>query len=88
MCQQKVEKHIPTYSQGTFMPEMSMSIAFKMELGTTGNLKKRKKAVYDWTKIWFIQFRNGRNGKSSTQETASYIESAMNLLYLTTIVAR
>ena len=67
-----------------------MSIAFKMELGTTGNLKKKIKikAVYDWTKLWFIQFRNGRNGKSSTQETASYIESAMNLLYLTTIVAR
>merc|ERR1712106_161355 len=37
-CQQNVEKHIPTYNQGTFIPEMSMSICFRMELGTTGRL--------------------------------------------------
>ena len=30
---------MPTYIQGTFMPEISMSITFSIEFATTGNLK-------------------------------------------------
>ena len=37
VCQQNVEKHMPTYSHGTFIPEMSASKAFRMEFCTTGS---------------------------------------------------
>jgi hypothetical protein len=38
VCQQKVEKHMPTYSHGIFMPEMSMSMDRSTEFGNTGKL--------------------------------------------------
>ena len=33
---------MPTYIQGTFIPEMSISMTFNIEFDTTGNLKGKK----------------------------------------------
>lgn len=36
MCQQKAENTIPTYSQGTFMPEMSPLMWHNSDCSSTG----------------------------------------------------
>lgn len=38
MCQQKEEKHMPTYSQGTFIPEMSTLMWVRTDCSNTGML--------------------------------------------------
>lgn len=38
MCQQKDEKHMPTYSQGTFMPLMSPLMCVSTDCSRTGML--------------------------------------------------
>ena len=38
MCQQKEEKHMPTYSQGTFIPEMSTLMCVRTDCSNTGML--------------------------------------------------